>query len=817
MSTENKTHTTITACRVCSGEQLVPLFSLGNQFVSDFVEPGQECAGPRVPIDLVLCPACSLVQQRHTAPSDLLYRRHYHYRSGTTATMRRALRAVTASVEALVDLKPGDVVLDLGSNDGTLLRSYTVPGIFKVGFEPAENLAREGSKGVDLFINDFWDARRFLCTTLAPAKVITACGMLYDTDDPNAFIADIAKALAPDGVFVAQLMCLRQTLEQGDVGNYCVKPDAMILGDNVRIGDAVVGQQAYGHLGRRSDVRAVMRRHYSGDMVSIKAMYLDPIICTPEHPLLIAKMEYPSAMNHYTKQAGVKYRKGPKNHVAHPPTTVSASHPARDRRSAHTLQWVDAKDVRRGDFVVVPRIKTQWQCATIDLREFNSTSKANRFPLDEIPFNEDFAWLMGLYVAEGCRALDWKKQQALALTLNVKETDLFDRVRKTMAGIGYKVKSYHVRHSKAMSILITCQPIARAFDAWFGRGATNKRIPDFLMETKDDLRTAFLRGLFAGDGYQKKNKIHFHTASKLLAIQVQLMVASLGGMLGMSYVKPYKRVIRGGAVASKDSWQLRGSSPRLAEIFDYAHSGTVVQHGFVGDDYLLMPVKQVATEQYEGEVCNIETGDHTYLVSNAVTHNCHEHLEFYSLQSLYELFNRHNLVIYDVEENNVNGGSYRLYVRPRQHGANRGGEGFIRRSKAASKEIHLDDPATFTAHFRRMVRNRDACVEFIRRAVAAGKSVWVYGASTKGNTILQWYGLDASLITAAADRDPAKWGKVMVGSGIPIMSEEAFRRARPDFALCLPYAFREEMLEREREWRASGGKFIFPIPSFEVV
>ena len=73
------------------------------------------------------------------------------------------------------------------------------------------------------------------------------------------------------------------------------------------------------------------------------------------------------------------------------------------------------------------------------------------------------------------------------------------------------------------------------------------------------------------------------------------------------------------------------------------------------------------------------------------------------------------------------------------------------------------------------------------------------------------------LIGAAADRSPEKWGKYMVGSGIPIKSEEDFRKANPDYALVLPYAFREEFLEREKEWRSKGGKFIFPLPKFEVV
>ena len=108
-------------------------------------------------------------------------------------------------------------------------------------------------------------------------------------------------------------------------------------------------------------------------------------------------------------------------------------------------------------------------------------------------------------------------------------------------------------------------------------------------------------------------------------------------------------------------------------------------------------------------------------------------------------------------------------------------------------------------------------MEFINEEVAKGKTVWVYGASTKGNTILQYYGLDHTVITAASERSPEKWGKVTIGSGIPIVSEEEARNAAPDYFLVLPYAFFDEFYKREEEWRNGGGQFIVPLPEFRVV
>ncbi len=425
---------TRTSCRVCGSKNLTPLFSLGVQAVSDFVDKADVYNGNKVPIDIELCNDCTLVQGKHTAPAQTMYVEQYWYRSGITQTMRDALRDVTKSIEERVKLFPGDVVLDIGSNDGTLLRSYSTPNLFKVGVEPAKNLVAEGRKGISMLINGMWDYGTFSehmtteATLETPAvelkcKVITAIGMFYDMDDPNLFVRDVALALAPDGLFVAQLMCLKQTLEKRDVGNFA-----------------------------------------------------------------------------------------------------------------------------------------------------------------------------------------------------------------------------------------------------------------------------------------------------------------------------------------------------------------------------------------------------------------HEHLEFYSLKSLKRLLGNHGLEIWDIEENNVNGGSYRLYIRQSvwvrsqplsfvPYAENK------RVRDAFYKEEYpaLHDSLMYTSFFQEIDANRRKCVTFIQDEVDKGKRVWIYGASTKGNVIAQWYGLDKKHILAAADRDPNKWGKYTIETGIPITSEEQFRAANPDYALVLPYAFLPEFIERESEWRSRGGKFIVPLPEFKVI
>ncbi len=404
-------------CRACGSKDLTFLFSLGDQYVSDFVDKKGIRAGQYCPIELELCNDCTLVQAKNSPPQDFLYTRHYWYKSGINPVMVDALQDITKAIEDRVELKGGDVVLDIGSNDGTLLRTYN-DKLIKVGVEPATNLAEDGSKGVDVFINDFWGAESYwennpFITDWQP-KVITAIGMFYDLEDPNQFIADIAKVLHPEGVFVAQLMCLKNMLNLNDVGNLA-----------------------------------------------------------------------------------------------------------------------------------------------------------------------------------------------------------------------------------------------------------------------------------------------------------------------------------------------------------------------------------------------------------------HEHLEFYTIESLIQLLGKYELGIFDIETNNVNGESYRIWI---QHLSNKKPiveEEFERCFSAVCSEDGIKEDLDGFAV--KAGCNRAALRQFVLQEIRREKTFWVYGASTKGNVILQYYGLTSELITAAADKSPEKWGKYTVGTGIPIKSEEEFRKASPDYAIILPYTFIDEFVQREDYWLQGGGKFIVPLPEFKVL
>ena len=212
---------TWTSCRVC-GSSLDAILSLGDQYVSTFLAPEQP-DGAKAPLDLVLCQQCRLLQLRHTVSGEVMYQ-EYWYRSGTNQTMRDALADISTTATKLVQLKAEDSVLDIGCNDGTLLGSYTVPGLYKIGFDPAKNLAVFSRQKADKVLVGFFDADRFLADADLRdrrPKVVTSIAMFYDLEDPQKFVADIRRIMHPEGVWIVQMSYLPLMLTQNDFGNIC--------------------------------------------------------------------------------------------------------------------------------------------------------------------------------------------------------------------------------------------------------------------------------------------------------------------------------------------------------------------------------------------------------------------------------------------------------------------------------------------------------------------------------------------------------------------------------------------------------------------
>lgn len=206
------------------------------------------------------------------------------------------------------------------------------------------------------------------------------------------------------------------------------------------------------------------------------------------------------------------------------------------------------------------------------------------------------------------------------------------------------------------------------------------------------------------------------------------------------------------------------------------------------------------------------------LEANSFDAIVHEHLEYYSLAVLERLLAEAGLEVIRAELNDVNGGSIRLFIAHagrRAPDADAAAE--LQQLRVREFEVGLDSPAPYERFAENCHRVRDELRQLCETLTSKGKSIHVYGASTKGNTILQFAGLDRSVVPYAADRNPDKWGSVTIRTGIPIISEEESRKMRPDYYLVLPWHFLNEFVERESEYLRGGGRFIVPLPEVRVI
>lgn len=204
---------------------------------------------------------------------------------------------------------------------------------------------------------------------------------------------------------------------------------------------------------------------------------------------------------------------------------------------------------------------------------------------------------------------------------------------------------------------------------------------------------------------------------------------------------------------------------------------------------------------------------------------CHEHVCYYSLSSLKYLLNKKDMRIVDCQLNDVNGGSFRIYIMKNKgditkfktHPYRDVAEFRVQSILVYEDKLKLNEETVYLDFYKKVCELKKQTVDFIKGEKAKGKSIWGYGASTKGNTLLQWYGLDNTVIDAIAERSTFKFGLKTVGSNVPIVSEDEMRKAQPDYLLVLPWHFVREFRQRESDYLGRGGKFIVPCPTFYVI
>lgn len=212
------------------------------------------------------------------------------------------------------------------------------------------------------------------------------------------------------------------------------------------------------------------------------------------------------------------------------------------------------------------------------------------------------------------------------------------------------------------------------------------------------------------------------------------------------------------------------------------------------------------------------------LKQNAFDNICHEHVEYYTLTSLRYLLSREHLKILDVDFNDANAGSFRVVITHEENQA-RNSPLFVRdignfriQATLEYEATHeFDNPEIYRNYMTQWKSQKVEMRKYLEELKSKGKRILGYGASTKGNTLLQYYGLGPDLIEAIVERQSQKWGLFTAGSVIPIISEEEGRAMKPDYFFVLPWHFIEEFITREANFVARGGKFIVPLPELQSI
>lgn len=378
----------------------------------------------------------------------------------------------------------------------------------------------------------------------------------------------------------------------------CLRPEEVLLGDNRPIGELSVGSVVLSSGGSLQRVRSVFRRNYKGQLVRIKGRYLLPIECTDEHPILVCTRTSKKVTSKKTGKPTHEYRVG-------------------------KAFWKKPRDVKKGDCLVVPKAVGVLRTRTLLFGDYiQSVSKVPAQVVEGIPLNTDTAELLGLYVAEG------SANRRVQLAFGSSETDLISRSRYLVeTWFGYSVSVVPCADCACTKVLFGGSVLERFFKEHCGDSAKTKRIPDFILFHEDSaIVAAFLRGYFAGDGHPSGggNPCSMTTASKTLALQLQRLGTRFGIMFSIIQRPPHSGTIRGKVVRSGVSYVVQGRQEEIVKLLGVSRlvaTTRPTKHFVDAGDFLAVPVETVSLVDYDGDVCNVETDDHTIIVSNAVTHN----------------------------------------------------------------------------------------------------------------------------------------------------------------------------------------------------
>jgi SAM-dependent methyltransferase len=300
--------------------------------------------------------------------------------------------------------------------------------------------------------------------------------------------------------------------------------------------------------------------------------------------------------------------------------------------------------------------------------------------------------------------------------------------------------------------------------------------------------------LASNDGYLLKNFLHMGVP--VLGIDPSETVAVAARAIGVpTLVEFFGAAVAKEVVANGQSADLIIGNNVMAHV--------PVLNDFVAGIALLLKPEGTVTIEFPHLLTLIEHVEFDTIY--------HEHYSYISLFSLEQVFARHGLRLYDVEELHTHGGSLRIYasLSSRRNVEESEALRSVRRKEEIAGLPHLP---TYLRFAERVEECRRSLLAFFAAAKRDGKTVGAYGAAAKGNTLLNFCGAHREDVSMVADRNPHKQGKLLPGTHIPVVSPEELMRARPDYVLILPWNLEEEIRRQLHGISAWGGRFVTPVP-----
>ena len=379
----------------------------------------------------------------------------------------------------------------------------------------------------------------------------------------------------------------------------CFKPTEIVMGDIPKpIAQVEIGDEVFGRFGPTRVVNT-MKKAFSGDLIVLKARYLLPFAATPEHPILAVEWKLKTTSN--------------------PKTTVKEYGEPQFIEASKLIgsDGMRGKPARSGYALVIPK-PLFGHTTELDLDPYIVDSCQSRPINRSLALNSDLAWLMGLYVAEGSHS---QENRTIQFSLGSDEIDVAECLVSVFADLGYSA-NINI-DGPNLRVLVASPVLARAFGDWFGRSSHTKHLPGWLVrESSKEIFASFMAGYFEGDGCVVGLRNCGFTVSEALAKQIQLMGFSHGIPFSVSKIVRPERTIGKYVLPIEVGYQIEANNWQANEMFAQTSDRRIRNFYHDTHNAVYVPLISVNNEYYEGDVHNFETEDHTYVVSNAIVHNC---------------------------------------------------------------------------------------------------------------------------------------------------------------------------------------------------